>query len=62
MTDSADAIIRALAAHEPLGSKDCTNECVFCGCWGDEEYPVRQHEEDCPWRMASEYVAARVES
>lgn len=57
---TAEEIVRTLAAAESL--HDChTGCCVFCGAFRQAAYPerVREHEADCPYRMAVEWVGSQ---
>ena len=61
MTLDADQIIRALAKlAAPIDSE--YSDCALCGGevhhWHDDARTALDiHTEDCPWRLAREYVA-----
>lgn len=64
MSDSAEQIVRALAAADPFAVPDeGVMLCVFCpGRDALDAKPVRprtlaDHASDCPWRLAVEFVA-----
>jgi hypothetical protein len=52
----AEQIVRALAAVErPITVEGGLVRCVLCG----EMLDGGQHDPDCPWRLAREWVKAR---
>jgi hypothetical protein len=56
-SNAAGQIIRALAAAEPVA---CIGEDLVCAlCDSDRWVPDMDHEPDCPWRQAVEWVAAQ---
>lgn len=52
-----EAIVRALAAANPLCEHDFGSDCSLCGA-PLIAIEVAAHEPDCPWRQACEWVAA----
>lgn len=55
---TAEQIVRALAAAVPRTHYD-RGECNLCEAMADNTVgAVDQHEPDCPWRLAVEWVAA----
>lgn len=51
----AATIVRALAASDPVVERGDFLACSLCGAWRDEGGD--EHEPDCPWRLAVEWVA-----
>jgi hypothetical protein len=52
-----EMIVRALASVDPcMELPDMFHVCALCGAG----LPIRadQHDDDCPWRLAVEWVAA----
>jgi hypothetical protein len=52
----AEQIVRALAAADLAQGGD---QCRLCGPAGFEPESLADHEPDCPWRLAVEWVAAQ---
>lgn len=61
MTDTADAIITALAQSDPIyGSEmDSSSCCIFCFAERPEHDHPESHDEDCVWRRAKSYLGWR---
>ncbi len=53
---TTEEIVRALAAADLAPGGD---SCRLCGPAGFEPESVADHEPDCPWRLAVEWVAAQ---
>lgn len=57
-------IVRALAERSPIYAEECSGDpaCALChACWPEldgHDHP-EQHDSDCPWRRAVEWVAAQ---
>lgn len=60
MTDTAEIIVRALAAGDPTAADehDGTPYCTLCDTakWNGLARPAN-HDPDCPWRLAVEWVS-----
>ena len=54
---AAERIVRALAAGSPVTHQNDWHWCELC----DADLPIRSgdHEPECPWRLAVEWVAAQ---
>jgi hypothetical protein len=57
MTDTADDIVRALATRDPMTGADYVPQCALCGV-GGWHVNAEDHERDCEWRRAVEWVEA----
>lgn len=70
--EEPEAIVRALAAQDPIASEEMSGDyCTLCDgdiseariisrdplVWAEPERDLTEHDEDCPWRMAREFMA-----
>lgn len=55
---TAEQIVRALAAADPVVMRsDGYLRCGLCTVNGFSPLPAEKHWDDCPWRLAVEWVA-----
>lgn len=61
---NAEEIVRALAKADPSyvnGHGDYETACVFCALITPSRPTLADHDIDCPWRQANEWVAENPE-
>lgn len=56
MSDETEAIVRALAASDPRVDSEGAPDCGLCHLMLAGDRDLKEHQTDCPWRRAVEWV------